>query len=47
MAKTPMSLGPLLKIDSKNETIPGRADAIALLSRECRAPFLVPKAGEV
>ena len=47
VAKTPMSLGPLLKIDSKNETIPGRADAIALLSRECRAPFLVPKAGEV
>ena len=47
LAKTPMSLGPMLKIDSKNETILDNPEACALLTRECRAPFIVPKAGEV
>ena len=47
LAKTPMSLGPMLTIDSKNETILDNPAACAMLTREYRAPFVVPKAGEV
>ena len=47
LAKTPMLLGPLLKIDGGNETVIDNPAACALLSREYRAPFVVPKAGEV
>jgi predicted dehydrogenase len=47
LSKTPVSLGPMLKIDSKNETILGNPDAGTFLTRECRAPFVIPKAGEV
>ena len=47
LAKTPLSLGPMLKIDGGNETILDNPAASAMLTRECRAPFLVPKAGEV
>jgi predicted dehydrogenase len=47
LAKTPMSLGPALKIDAKNETVVDNPAACALLTREYRAPFIVPKAGEV
>jgi predicted dehydrogenase len=48
LLKTPLSLGPMLKIDTKNETVLDNPEAVALLSRgEGRAPFLIPKAGEV
>ncbi len=47
LAKTPLALGPMLKIDGTNETISDNPEACALLTREYRAPFLVPKAGEV
>jgi predicted dehydrogenase len=47
LAKTPMMLGPMLKVDGKNETIIDNAEACALLTRDYRAPYLVPKAGEV
>lgn len=47
LTKTPMLLGPVLKIDSCNETILDNPAASALLTRDYRAPFLVPKAGEV
>lgn len=47
VAKTPMALGPMLKIDPASETIPESPAACALLTRQCRAPFLVPKADEV
>jgi predicted dehydrogenase len=47
LAKTPMQLGPMLKIDAKNETVMDNPEACALLTRECRAPFLVPGPGEV
>jgi predicted dehydrogenase len=47
LAKTPMSLGPMLKIDPQNETILDNPAACAMLTRENRAPFVVPKAGEV
>ena len=39
LAKTPMSLGPMLTIDSKRETVIDNPAACALLSREFRAPF--------
>ncbi len=47
LVRTPMSLGPMLKIDARKETILDNPAACAMLTRECRAPFLVPKAGEV
>lgn len=47
LAKTPLVLGPMLKIDSKQETILDNPAACALLTRNYRAPFLMPKAGEV
>ncbi len=47
LAKTPMTLGPMLKIDSKNETVLDNAEACRMLTREYRAPFIVPKAGQV
>jgi len=47
LTKTPMTLGPMFKVDPKNETIIGNEAACAMLGRECRAPFLIPKAGQV
>ena len=47
LAKTPMSLGPMLKIDATRETLIDNPEACALLTREYRAPFVVPKAGDV
>ncbi len=44
LAKTPLMLGPMLKIDPKNETVLDNPAACALLTREYRAPFIVPKA---
>jgi predicted dehydrogenase len=41
-AKTPMSLGPMLKIDSHSETVVDNAAACALLTRPYRAPFMLP-----
>ena len=45
--RTPLTLGPLLKIDSAQETFVGRPDATALLAREYRAPFVLPKAIDI
>jgi predicted dehydrogenase len=45
--QTPLSLGPVLNIDVEHETVLDNAEANKLLTREYRAPFLVPKAGEV
>jgi predicted dehydrogenase len=39
--------GPYLKFDAKTELFPGNAQANALCSREYRAPFVVPAAGQV
>jgi hypothetical protein len=47
LGRTPLTLGPVLKIDGKSETVLDNPAANALLTRQCRAPFLVPKAGEV
>ena len=40
--KTPLTLGPLLKIDAARESFVGRSDADALLAREYRRPFVLP-----
>jgi predicted dehydrogenase len=45
--KTPITLGPTLTIDSAQETIVGNGAAAAMLTREYRSPFIVPKAEEV
>jgi predicted dehydrogenase len=47
LSKTPLALGPTLRIDIEQETIIDNPAACALLTREYRAPFVVPKAGEV
>jgi hypothetical protein len=47
LAKTPMSIGPMLKIDGPNETILDNPAACALLTREYRSPFVVPQPADV
>lgn len=47
LAKTPLSLGPMLAIDPTSETVRDNPEACALLTRQYRAPFVVPKANEV
>ena len=47
LKKTPLVLGPVLSVDSAQETIVGNAAAAAMLTREYRAPFVVPKAEEI
>ncbi len=42
LKKTPLTLGPMLKIDGKNETILDNPAACAMLTRQYRAPFVVP-----
>ncbi|NUQ66369.1 MAG: Gfo/Idh/MocA family oxidoreductase [Pirellulales bacterium] len=44
LAKTPLALGPLLKIDGKTEQIIGNPEANALLSRPYRKPFTMERA---
>lgn len=39
---TPLTMGPALKMDPKNETFPGNAAANKMLTREYRKPFVVP-----
>jgi predicted dehydrogenase len=45
--KTKVWCGVPLKIDPENEVIPGNERAQAMLTREYRAPFIVPAAGQV
>jgi len=47
LAKYPISLGPMLEIDPEAETITNHAEANAMLTREYRAPFVVPKPADV
>ncbi len=46
LAKTPLTLGQVLTIDSAAETVRDNAAAAAMLTREYRAPFVVPRADE-
>jgi predicted dehydrogenase len=45
--KTRLTLGPRLEMDPKAETFGSNRDANAFLTREYRAPFVVPSANEV
>ena len=45
--KDKIQFGAKLKIDGKKENFPGNDKANALLTREYRAPYIVPAAGEV
>jgi len=45
LRKTPASLGKLLKIDVKKERFIGNSAAVQMLTRNYRAPFVVPKIG--
>ncbi|PHS03008.1 MAG: dehydrogenase [Blastopirellula sp.] len=47
LAKEKIQLGPLLKFNPKSETFIGNAAADVMLTREYRAPFIVPAAGKV
>jgi predicted dehydrogenase len=47
LAKTPVTLGPVLSMDPSTETFLGNATANELLTREYRKPFVVPGPGEV
>jgi predicted dehydrogenase len=43
LEQTPATIGPVLQMDPKVEKFIGNKDADALLSREYRAPFIVPE----
>ena len=45
--KKPLVLGPWLKVDSECETFVDHAAAQALVTREYRKPFVMPKADEI
>ncbi len=45
--KTTIFLGRKLKVDSQQETIPGDEQAVAMLTREYRRPFVVPAADAI
>jgi predicted dehydrogenase len=47
LAKTPLTLGTLLAIDSANEKFKNNPAANALLGREYRKPFVVPSESEL
>ncbi|MHB8901392.1 MAG: Gfo/Idh/MocA family protein [Thermoguttaceae bacterium] len=47
LTRTPFSIGPLLKFDPESETFVGNDQANAMLTREYRGPFVVPKPEEV
>ena len=47
LARTSMSLGPMLRIDTVNEIVLDNRDAFSLPSRECLAAFIASNAGEV
>jgi len=42
LTATPLTLGPVLKMDPKKERFVGNAQANALLTRDYRKPFVVP-----
>lgn len=47
LKKTPLTLGPVIAIDPKTEKITGNDAAAKLLTREYRAPFVVPEIAPV
>ena len=47
LAKYPLSMGPVLKFDTTNETFPDSPEATALLTRPYRKGFACPSADKV
>jgi predicted dehydrogenase len=47
LKRTPLSIGPLLKMDPAAETFIDHDEANAMLTREYRKPFVVPKPDDV
>lgn len=47
LARTPLSMGPLLRFDPEREVFPDSPEANTLLSREYRQPFVCPAATRV
>jgi predicted dehydrogenase len=47
LAKTPLSIGPMLTMDPKSETFPGNAAANKWLSRADRKPYVIPAEAEI
>ena len=47
LATAKLGVGPVLPFDPKTETFPGNDAANKMLTREYRAPYLVPAAGQV
>jgi hypothetical protein len=47
LARTPISIGPLLQFDPDREVFPGNPSANAMLSREYREPFVCPAQNRV
>jgi predicted dehydrogenase len=47
LEKDKITFGAKLKVDGKKENFPGNDKANAMLTREYRAPYIVPAAGEV
>jgi hypothetical protein len=47
LKRTPFSIGPLLKFDPQTETFIGNEKANAMLTREYRDPFVVPRPEDV
>ena len=46
-AQTRLTIGPVLALDAEREAFAGDPAANALLSRECRQPFVVPSESEI
>ncbi|CAN5645730.1 Gfo/Idh/MocA family oxidoreductase [soil metagenome] len=47
LEKTPLTIGPLLRLDSDREAFVDHPEANALLTREYRRPFVVPTESEI
>jgi predicted dehydrogenase len=47
LAQAKIQVGPVLPFDPKTESFPGNEKAGAMLTREYRAPYIVPAAGQV
>ncbi len=47
LTATPLTSGPVLKIESTTESFIGNPAADQLLTRQYRAPFVVPSAKEI
>ncbi|RIK78073.1 MAG: gfo/Idh/MocA family oxidoreductase [Planctomycetota bacterium] len=47
LSKTPVQIGPVLAIDQETETFVDHAEADKMLTREYRAPYVVPAADKI